>query len=174
MLVAILRIAVGYVLACMLAGLVLVMHVVTPAELAVLSGEQLADRVVDLGSLANSAATYIAFFALPFALIVAAIGEWFSLRGMVYYIVAGLAIATAGFLAQQASETPGQTTIVNAFAIQAFVLTGLVAGLVYWLLAGRYAGGSPATKPFKRAPLPPTTTGDAEAPQAAKPGSTEA
>lgn len=157
MLFAILRIAIGYVLACMLAGLAMVLHVVTPSELLALSGEQLADRLVDLGSLANSAATYIAFFALPFALIVAAIGEWFSLRNVLYYVFAGLAVATAGFLAQQASETPGQSTIVNPFAIQAFVVTGLVAGFVYWLFAGRFAGGSPATKPREPASQPAPT-----------------
>lgn len=147
MLLAIVRIVVGYVLACLLAGLALVLHVVTPAELSSLGADHLADRLFDLGSLAAAAATYIAFFALPFALIVAAIGEWFALRGALFYLIAAAAIAAAGFLAQQASEAPGQSTIVNPFAIQAFLITGLVGGLAYWLFAGRYAGASPATPP---------------------------
>jgi hypothetical protein len=147
MLRAITRIIIGYVLACTTAGLAMVLHVITPAELLPLTGDALTDRLAETASLAALASLHIAVFALPFALIAAALGEWFAWRGLVYYMLAGLAVAATGFLTQQAGELPGQATIANAYALQAFLVAAILAGFVYWLLAGRAAGSSPATPP---------------------------
>lgn len=145
MLRAMIRIVFGYVLACAAAGLTMVLHVVTPAALASLAGDSLADKLTELATLAGLSATHIAVFSLPFALIVAAIAEWFSLRGWLYFVLGGLAIAGTGFLAQQAGESTGGPSIVNPFAIQAFVLTGVLGGIVFWLVAGRHSGGDPGS-----------------------------
>ena len=88
-------------------------------------------------------ATHFAVFSSPFALVVAALGEWQSIRSWLYYAVAGIGIAIAGFLAQYSSESGGPT-ILNDYAM-AFFTPGVIAGLVYWILAGRHAGEDPDT-----------------------------
>jgi hypothetical protein len=158
MLRAITRITIGYILACTAAGLAMVLHVITPVELLSLTGDPLSNRLTEAASLAALASLHIAVFALPFALIAAALGEWFGWRGLVYYVLAGLAVAATGLLTQQAAELPGQATIANAYAIQAFLVAAILAGCVYWLLAGRAAGSSPATPPGP--PPGPRRSGD--------------
>ena len=46
----------------------------------------------------------------------------------------------SGVKAQFESEVTGQPTILNAYALTAFITAGFVAGLAYWLIAGRKAG----------------------------------
>jgi hypothetical protein len=87
-----------------------------------------------------AAATQSAVFAAPFALVAAAIAEWQSLRGLLYYVIVGLAISAGGFAAIYAGEPPGPATIVNSYAASAYAVAGLVGGIIYWLLAGRFAG----------------------------------
>ena len=72
-----------------------------------------------------------------------------------------LMVAVVGFLAQYVSELQGQPTIVNNYAMAAFLCGGFVAGMVYWLVVGRTAGRS---RPhLKDAPAsPPTSTPDPE------------
>lgn len=133
---ALVRVILGFALAALTAGAVFVLFALPPGEL-------LSDRSPGFGALVDwslKAATQTAIFAAPFALIAAAIGEWQSLRGPIFYCIAGLLIAVAGFMAQQSSETAGQLTVVNSYAMGAFFASGLLGGLVYWLLAGRLAG----------------------------------
>jgi hypothetical protein len=138
------RVLIGFAVACLVAGLVVVAYVITPADLAKLSGDAFDNRVMDAVALALRAATHTAIFAAPFALIMAAIAEWQALRGPVFYLLAGIAIAVAGFLAQHLSEIQGAHTILNDYAIRAFLTTGFLGGLAYWIVAGRGAGGPEA------------------------------
>jgi hypothetical protein len=136
MLLSIFRVLLGFALACLLAGTAQVMFALTPA--AVLNGssrEQAQALEVIL-----LAATHSAVFAAPFALIGAAIGEWQSLRSLSYYAIVGLAIAIGGFLAVYQSEPQGAASIVNSYAMAAYGVSGLLAGIAYWLIAGRHAG----------------------------------
>lgn len=139
------RVLFGFILACLIAALAQVLFVITPDELVTLPAEALTTRTGQVGILALVAATHFAIFAAPFALVVAAFAEWQAIRGWAFYVLAGLAIALAGFLAQYTSEVQGQATIVNNYALRAFLTTGFVGGLVYWLVAGRGAGGPMAT-----------------------------
>ncbi len=132
---ALLRVLFGFVIACLVAGLVQVLFVVTPADLA-----SETDKVQGAAVLALMAATQSAVFAASFAFLVAVLGEWQAIRNWVFYALAGIAIAFAGFLVQYSGEA-GQTTILNDYAFRAFLTTGFVAGFTYWLLAGRNAGG---------------------------------
>jgi heme/copper-type cytochrome/quinol oxidase subunit 3 len=134
---SIFRVLLGFILACLAAGFTKVLFALTPSE--VFSGE--ADRLSSVMYLATQTATHSALFAAPFALIAAAIGEWQGLRNWAYYAVAAIAIALAGFLAQYQSENLTQPTIVNNYALTAFLTSGFVGGLVYWLFSGRDAGG---------------------------------
>jgi hypothetical protein len=167
----ILRVVFGFVLACLAAGLTLVGFVYTPLELVGLTAPVAATRLGEAGLLALAAATHAGVFCAPFALAGAAFGEWRCLRSPAYYALLGVAIAAAGFFAQYHSEVAGDLSILNTYALSAFALTGLIGGLVYWLSAGRHAGGRPrfeaASQSAQAAPAPPDTpAAAAEAPKA--------
>ena len=154
MVIGMLRVLVGFALACLAAGLTMVLFVYTPLELA---REHAGDRVSQAGLLALAAATHTAMFAAPFALIGAGFAEWQRIGGWFYYTLVGIAIAVVGFAAQSWTESGGEGkgSILNGYAVTAFIVTGSVGGLVYWLCAGRLASGrngqrmSPETSPAK-------------------------
>ncbi|MDX2156394.1 MAG: hypothetical protein SFW09_07780 [Hyphomicrobiaceae bacterium] len=173
----VLRVLIGFIAACLGAGLAMVLFVVTPSDLMGLPAEVRSDRIVRALELAVYVAAQAALFAAPFALVAAAIGEWLENRSWSYYALAGILMAVLGFLAQHSTEQAGQPTIVNNYAVIAFVTSGFVGGLMYWLFSGRLSGAllpsgqsaqaiggqSPAT-------LPPTKAGaPAGKPAAAKP-----
>jgi hypothetical protein len=148
---AMLRVVVGFVLACLAASAAMVGFVITPVELA--SGD--AERLAAVGVLTLLTATDSARFTAPFALFAAALGEWRSIRGWVYYTVAGISVAIAGFLALYANAAAGQPTIVDLYALAAFLTAGLVGGFVYWLCAGRWAGIPTGERPERSHHAPP-------------------
>jgi len=163
-----LRVLLGFALACLAAGLTLVLFVYTPLELA---REHAADRMSQASLLALAVATHTAVFAAPFALIGAGFAEWQRIGGWLYYTLIGIAIAAVGFAAQSWTESGGeaQGSIRNGYAVAAFLITGGVAGLVYWLCAGRLA--SPREGRRVSAPNPPAPS---SLPQAGKPEGTSA
>ena len=138
MLFSLVRLVFGFALACLAAGLVQVLFVITPAEIAGSEPSALAERVRGVGVLMLLAATQSAVFAMPFALVAAGLAEWQGIRSWIYYAAGGLGIAVAGYLTQLAGET-GALTVVNGYALGAFLAAGLIAGLVYWAVAGRKA-----------------------------------
>jgi hypothetical protein len=144
----------GFVLACLAAALTLVLFVYTPAELVALPSDVAADRLSEVGLLTLAAATHCVVFAAPLALLAALVGEVRRIGSWTYYVIAGIAIAVLGFLAQHWSETADQPTILNNYALIAFLTTGFVAGLAYWLVCGRSAGArtSAAQPPPEAAP----------------------
>jgi hypothetical protein len=135
------RVLAGFVLSCLTAGLVQVLFITPPQELLNIPAQAILDRAGQTGVLALLAATHAAVFAAAFTLIAAGIGEWMRIRSVAYYLATGATIAALGFSAQYASEVAGQPTIFNPYALTAFLTSGVVAGLMYWLIAGRRAGG---------------------------------
>jgi hypothetical protein len=135
MFLSILRVLFGFLVAALAAGAV---------QLAfAMPNDVLTDDIYRLASAAEHAAltaTHSGVFAAPFALVAAAIGEWQSIRSWVYYALSGIAIAIAGFIALYSGEATGQPTIVNNYALAAFLSAGLTGGMTYWSLAGRWAG----------------------------------
>lgn len=131
----VIRVVLGFALACLAAGLTVVLFVYSPLELVTLQG----DRLSEVGLMTLFAATHTAVFAAPFALIGAGFGEWQRIGSWLYYALVATAIAAIGFVAQFWTEAGGEASIVNRYAVTAFVLTGLVSGTVYWLFAGRFA-----------------------------------
>lgn len=135
MIVSIFRVLFGFVLACLAAGAVQ-LGFALPNE--VMTDD--VDKLLSAGELAALTATHSGVFAAPFALVAAAIGEWQSIRNWVYYALSGIAIAIAGFIALYSGESTGAATIVNNYALAAYLCAGLAGGLVYWLIAGRLSG----------------------------------
>jgi hypothetical protein len=137
----IIRVLFGFAVACLVAGVVTVAFVVTPADVAALPPDVRPERLGNAGVLSLLAATHSAIFAFPFALIAIGLGEWLRVRSWIYYSIAGILIAIGGFYAVSYFEVEGQPTIVNNYAIRAFFTVGFFGGLTYWLVAGRGAGG---------------------------------
>ncbi len=142
------RILFGFVVACIVAGAVTVLFIDTPVELAQLAGIPLIEKLTDRGILALRVATHSAIFAAPFALIAILVAEWAHLRNWLYYAVVGMVIAALGFILQYSSEIEGQRTIVNNYATVAYLTTGFLGGVAYWLFSGRRAGGPQADPEF--------------------------
>lgn len=166
MIISMLRVIIGFVVACLAAGLAMVLFVYTPLELAM---EHAGDRVAEAGLLALMAATHTAVFAAPFALIAAVFAEWQRIGGWLYYAMVGVAIAAVGFAVQSWTEGggPGEGSILNSYAVTAFIVTGFIAGIVYWLVAGRAAAGSDGGQGGSMEIIPPPLRRDASP---AKPG----
>lgn len=127
---------VAYLISCFAAGMTFVLTIAgATGALTLHFGEIAATAVV--------VSTVIAMLAFIPAVVAVLIAEIFRFQGWIYYVLAGgvssfFAIGGAGLYDQsldQASESePGYLTF--------FLVPGLVAGLVYWLLAGRDAGAA--------------------------------
>ncbi len=132
---AVLRVLIGFAVACVVAGFVQVLFAVTPAELVV-AGD---DRLGEAATWGLLSATQIAVFAAPFALLAAVISEWQGIRSFAYHAIVAMAISVAGFGLIHATESASEASIVNSYAMAAYLTSGFVGGLVYWLCAGRSA-----------------------------------
>jgi hypothetical protein len=137
------RVLLGYLLACFAAGLTTVLFAWTPSDLAGMQGDMANDKL----ALAMPVATQIAIFSAPLAFLAIAFGEARRWRDWAYYAAAGMAIALFGYLAQYQSETLSQTWSIaaNNYPLIAFLTSGFVGGLVYWLFSGRLAALANAT-----------------------------
>ena len=137
----VLRVFFGFIVASLAAGIVQVLFAVTPTELVSANDDRLG-LAFTWGLLS---ATQIAVFAAPFAAISALLSEWQALRSFAYHAIVAMAISVAGFGLLYATETPTEATIVNSYAMAAYLTSGFVGGLIYWLFAGRLAGGRDAS-----------------------------
>lgn len=147
MLAAVARIIFGLLVACLVAGLVQTLFVVTPLDLFGVGPDALPASLANAGLLTLFTATHSAIFVAPFGLIAAALGEWQHVRQLLYYALIGIVIALAGWFAIYMGEAGG-LTILNPYALVAYFMTGLISGFVYWLVAGRFAGGAGSRSDF--------------------------
>jgi hypothetical protein len=144
------RVLSGFLIACLAAALTTLLFVVTPTELiGWMSLDDGGERFSRFGLLWLAASTQSVLFSAPFALVAVIIAEWLVQRDWIYYANTGLLIAVLGFLVQWASEPSGQNwSVVNSsYPLVAFLATGFVGGFVYWMWAGRHAGGLSGTAP---------------------------
>ncbi len=141
------RILLGFIVACLVAGVATVAFVITPGDIAALPVDARPERLGSAGLLSLLAATHSAIFAFPFALIAIGIAEWFAIRSWIYYTLVGILIAIGGFCAVSYFEVEGQPTIINDYALRAFLTVGVFGGLAYWLVAGRRSGGRRGDRP---------------------------
>jgi hypothetical protein len=133
---ALFRVLFGFILACLAAGLTKMLFAFGPEQ--VLDGNP--DKISKFIDGVLFTATHSAVFAAPFAFIATAVSEWQAIRNWAFHALGGLAISVAGFVAQMSSEPAGAPSIVNNYALTTFLTTGFIAGLTYWLFAGRSAG----------------------------------
>lgn len=154
MFVSIVRFILGFAAAVLAAGLVQVLFVAGYDDLI---GGGAVSRFESLGLLVLLAATQTAVFATPFALLGAVVAAWRPIRSRLLFGAAGLAIGLAGFYAQHISEQ-GAEAILNRYALAAYAASGLVGGLVYWLVGvpkRPKASKTAAVEPPQAAPDPP-------------------
>ena len=166
------RVLIGFLIACIAAALTTLLFVVTPVELmGWLSLDDGGERFARFALLWLAATTQSVIFSALFALVALVIAEWRGKRDWIYYANSGILIAMLGFLAQWASEPTGQgwSVVNSSYPLVAFLATGFVGGFVYWMCAGRHAGGpvktvvvQPAVEPVKTAAEEPKSAAPAK------------
>ena len=134
---------VGYIWACVAAALVLTIGTLTPHwnDLTALGGQSPELQSAALWSVVALGALVIFAVAMLPALLAIALTEGFALRSIVIYGVIGgaLALATAygldfgGYMMAPRGDLAREREVIAA--------AGIAGGLVYWLFAGRKAGG---------------------------------
>ena len=132
---AIVRIVLGFAAACLAAGFIQVLFAVTPAEL-VAAGEARWSAAINWALLSSA---HIAVFAAPFALISISASEWLGIRSFAYHTIIAMCIAVVGFGLILMTEAPSQASIVNSYAMAAYLTSSFIAGFLYWVLSGRLA-----------------------------------
>lgn len=137
----IIRVLFGFLVASFVAGLVLVLFVNTPSEMP----DWPTERYAETGLWALAVGTQVAIFASTFAFIGAVYAEWRGISSVTYSIILGLLISMIAFASHYAGEGSGGD--VSTYALTAFMVTGVVAGYVYWYLSGRYAVASQPAAP---------------------------
>src|SRR5476649_320174 len=142
----------AFLAACLVAGIIVVCAVLFPEFSDLGSGP------VDTGALnivLGFGFIFISGFALLPAMIVAAITEAFYIRGALTYAVGGGLVGLACYLGLVPFD-PDTLRFEGIVRRHLEIMTGagIVAGLVYWLIAGRNAGAW--REPLRRPPpLPP-------------------
>jgi hypothetical protein len=142
----------AFLLACFAAGAIVVVAVLYPefSDLGTGPIDQSAINVV-LGF----GFIFISGFALLPAVIVVLITETFSIRGVLTYAVGGAIVGAACYLGLTPFDT--QTMQFDGIVrrhLEIMTGAGIVAGLVYWLVAGRNAGNWRAPPRPLRPPPP--------------------
>src|ERR1700727_3872477 len=156
----------GFLAACLVAGVIVIVAVLFPEF------SDLGEGPVDTGALniiIGFGFIFISGFALLPAIIVVLITEAFYVRGALTYALGGGLVGLACYL----GLIPFDTDTLRFEGIvrrhlEIMTGAGIVAGVVYWMIAGRNAGAwreprrplrppppLPSPAPAPRSPLPP-------------------
>ena len=137
----------GFLAACLVAGIIVVAAVLFP-ELGGLDGGPIDQSAFDI--VLGFSFIFISGFALLPAMIIAAITEAFCIRGVLVYAVGGGLVGLACYLGLVPFD-PDTLHFEGIVRRHLEIMTGagIVAGLVYWMIAGRNAGAwrEPAIRP---------------------------
>ena len=127
----------SFVFACLAAALVMTLAIVLP------------DRVIsfdDPGAyqsfavVVGLAATLFSVFAMFPAMIIIAIAEGLRLRSVLFYTIAGGALALVATFGWEFAGTGAGPKEALGSGREMLAAAGILAGFFYWLLAGRNAG----------------------------------
>jgi hypothetical protein len=150
----------GFLAACLVAGMMVIGAVLFP-ELSDLGADPIDQGVLDI--VLGFGFIFVSGFALLPAMIVALITEAFYVRGVLTYAVGGGLVGLACYLGlvQFDTETLRFEGIVRRH-LEIMTGAGIVAGLVYWMIAGRNAG---AWREPPRSLAPPPMPSGSEQPR---------
>jgi len=141
----------AFLAACLVAGMIVVGAVLFPefTDLGIGNIDPAINVVIGLGFI------FISGFALLPALLVVVITEAFYIRGMLAYAVGGGLVGLACYLGLIPfdPETMRFDGIVRRH-LEIMTGAGIVAGLIYWLIAGRNAGAWRERMAPRRQPPP--------------------
>src|SRR6202051_559470 len=142
----------GFLAACLVAGIIVVVAVLFPEFSDLGSGP------VDPGALnivLGFGFIFISGFALLPAMLVVAVTEAFYIRGALTYAVGGGLVGLACYLGLVPFDTATRRFegIVRRH-LEIMTGAGIVAGLVYWMVAGRNAGAWREPRRPMPTPLP--------------------
>ena len=142
----------GFLAACLVAGIIVVCAVLFPEF------SDLGAGPIDQGALnvvLGFGFIFISGFALLPAMIVVAVTEAFYIRGALTYAVGGGVVGLACYLGLVPFD-PATLRFDGIVRRHLEIMTGagIVAGLVYWMIAGRNAGAWREPPP-SLPPLPP-------------------
>jgi len=138
--------------ACLVAGMVVVGAIMFP-ELSDLGAGPVDPGALDI--LLGFGFIFVSGFALVPALIVVLITEAFNIRGVLTYAVGGGLVGLACYLGLVPFD-PATLSFEGIVRRHLEILTGagIVAGVVYWMIAGRNAGAWREPPPPLRQPPP--------------------
>src|SRR5262245_18821630 len=108
MLVRVLRMLIGFALACLAAAATLVVFVYAPGDWESLRLDVNAERLSEAGFFALVITPWVALSGAVPALAGAVLAERRRITGWTYYALAGIGTAAAGFLLQHLTESPGR------------------------------------------------------------------
>ncbi|OQW56694.1 MAG: hypothetical protein A4S14_21165 [Proteobacteria bacterium SG_bin9] len=135
---------VAFCAACFAAGAIIVMAVIFPEWSDVRLG-------LDDGTFAiitTIGFVFVSGFALLPALVAAVITEGFSIRSVLFYAVCGAVVGAVCYLGM--ANFDAATMSFNGLIrreLEVMSGAGVIAGLVYWMIAGRNAGRWRETPP---------------------------
>src|SRR5262245_10610006 len=152
MFVPVIRIVSGFALASLAAAATLVLFVFAPADLAGLLSDLNGERLSEAGLFALLITPHVAIYAVLPALAGAIFAEVRKVAGWWFYALAGIATAIAAFLVLHLSEAAGESSLLSGYALAAFITSGLVGGLAYWALSGRFCRPRQSSAPVAAAP----------------------
>ena len=128
----------AFLFACMAAGAIVVVAVLYP-EFSDLGAREIDQSAVNV--VLGFGFIFLSGFALLPALIVVLITEAFYIRGMLTYAVGGALVGAACYLGLVPFDTQAmQFDGIVRRHLEIMTGAGIVAGLVYWMIAGRGAG----------------------------------
>jgi hypothetical protein len=141
----------AFLAACLVAGMIVIGAVLFPefTDLGIGNIDPAVNVVIGLGFI------FISGFALLPALLVAAITEAFYIRSVLAYAVGGALVGVACYLGLIPfdPDTMRFDGIVRRH-LEIMTGAGIVAGLIYWMIAGRSAGAWRERLTPKRQPPP--------------------
>jgi uncharacterized membrane protein len=134
-----LMVAFAFLISCMVAAFVVAYGLIAP-ELAEFKGTP--EYLLVFFFLGSAAGVVTPFYVFAPSFVAILIAEMLSLRSVLYYALAGALIgALAYFTSDVTARMSGRGTVVPITQeLQWLTAAGIVAGFVFWLIAGRNAG----------------------------------
>jgi hypothetical protein len=144
-------ILIAFLASCFVAGMIIVGAVLFPefTDLGIGQLDPAVNVIVGIGFI------FISGFALLPAMIVAAITEAFYIRSVLAYAIGGALVGACCYLGLIPFD-PATMRFDGIVRRHLEIMTGagIVAGLVYWMIAGRNAGAWRLPPPPRRPPPP--------------------